>query len=141
MTNFTIKVQPDQGNNGTNMIDLHLKTRPMQELNVRPVRGESNALPGQGGNSDTADQELRVAQTMLYYATERIAQLEARVKRLEPSIPSFSLKETCTMLGALSYYKRNTDIAFREEAAYTKGGRALSNEDIELLFERINAEG
>lgn len=67
MTDFTINVRPDPNNSGTNKIELFLNS-PKRELMILTERGDD--LP-------PLDEEIRPEDEALYYAVERIAQLEA----------------------------------------------------------------
>jgi hypothetical protein len=73
MTNFTVKVRADQGNTGTNKIEVFLDTEPKQEIMVLTDRGD---------DIDEYEDEPRPQDTALYYAVERIAQLEKQLKAL-----------------------------------------------------------
>lgn len=67
MTDFTIKVRPDQGDTGTNKIEVFLDTDPKREIMVLTDRAD---------DIDEYEDEPRPEDTALYYAVERIAQLE-----------------------------------------------------------------
>lgn len=74
MTNFTVKVRADRGDTGTNKIELFLDTNPKREIMVLTERGDS---------LDILDEEdFRPEDEALYYAVERIAQLEKHADEL-----------------------------------------------------------
>lgn len=74
MTNFTVKVRADESNVGSNRIEVFLDTEPKQEIMILTDRGD---------DANGWDEEPRAEDTALYYAVERIAQLEAQLVELE----------------------------------------------------------
>lgn len=73
MTKFTVKVRADRGDEGSNKIEVFLDTEPKQEIMV---------LTTDGNSLDDMDEEVEQQDVALYYAVERIAQLEAHIRRL-----------------------------------------------------------
>lgn len=71
MTNFTVEVRADEHNVGSNLITVVLDTEPKQELMVGTTRGD---------DLDEYDDEIEPEDLALYYAVERIAQLEGLLK-------------------------------------------------------------
>lgn len=73
MTDFTVKVRPDEGNTGSNKIEVFLDTEPKQEIMILTTRGD---------DLDEYDDEIEPEDLALYYAVERIAQLEKHADEL-----------------------------------------------------------
>lgn len=72
MTNFTVKVRPDDSRpTGTNKIEVFLDTEPKKEIMVLTTRGD---------DLDEYDDEIEPEDLALYYAVERIAQLEKHLQ-------------------------------------------------------------
>ena len=72
MTKFTVNVRRDENDTGSNKIEVFLDTNPKREIMVLTVRGDSLDMLEH-------EDEFRPEDEALYYAVERIAQLEATV--------------------------------------------------------------
>jgi uncharacterized protein YutE (UPF0331/DUF86 family) len=72
MTKFTVKVRADRGDEGSNKIEVFLDTEPKKEIMV---------LTTDGNSLDDMDEEVEQQDVALYYAVERIAQLEAQLEQ------------------------------------------------------------
>lgn len=120
MTNFTIKVRPDQDNVGVNKIEVFLDTEPKQEIMILADRGDG---------IDEWEEEPRPEDTALYYAVERIAELETRVKRLDDELQNRSNEDD---MMASDAYHHCADM-IQPYLGYECGADTLSNSVCESL--------
>lgn len=95
MTDFTVKVRADEGTTGSNRIEVILDTRPKTLLSF-PGREHGMALePDREG---LLDEDIA-----LYYAVERIAQLEGQLEK--------GRSETASLQAELTHQRRLNALA------------------------------
>lgn len=110
MTNFTVKVRADESNVGSNKIEVFLDTDPKQEIMILTDRGD---------DVDGWDEEPGAEDTALYYAVERIAQLEAQLeqyKAMKVGLMRYRYAGAIGLLADLSGHYRLANKHEEEEA-------------------------
>lgn len=95
MSTFTMTVLADTGDTGTNHIDVLLDTNPPRSITLDTYRGDS---------LDVVDEEdFGPADEALYYAVERIAQLEAENTKLRNELQNRTPDDEGTAADAYFY--------------------------------------
>jgi len=110
MTKFTVKVRADRGDEGSNKIEVFLDTEPKKEIMV---------LTTDGNSLDDMDEEVEQQDVALYYAVERIAQLEAQLeqyKAMQVGKMRFQYAGAIGLLADLSGHYRLANKHEEEEA-------------------------
>ena len=102
--NFSINAYPDTGNSGSNKIEVFLPDEP-REIMVRTDRGD---------DIDDQDEEHPVEDTALYYAVERIAELEAQLTKVTDTMSSDNLEAKRSVLSDFSNHCANLASNARE---------------------------
>lgn len=102
MTDFTVNVQRDDKDRGINTIELLLDSDPKREILVHTTRHGDE------------DDDTNIEDTALYYAVERIAQLESENRKLRMQYAG-----TIGVLAELSGHYNLSNVNDREEAVET----------------------
>lgn len=91
MNEFAVEVIADKGNTGTNKVEVHLGGASKQTITVLTERGD---------RFDEHDDEPRVEDVALYYAVERISQLEKQQKLMADAIADAAVSAGILRKGA-----------------------------------------